>query len=245
MFEGRRVAVVVPARNEAAWIGTTLDTMPAFVDTIVVVDDASTDETPREVEARSVGPNDRIQLVRRSYQGGVGAAIIDGYRRALLLEADVVVVMAGDGQMCPDDLSSILEPIVRGEADYVKGDRFRHPDVRHVMPHARRRVGRVLSFLTAHATGIEGLSDSQCGYTAIASTALRRLPLDRIWRGYGYPNDLLGHLARAGMRVEQVVVRPVYRGEKSGLKPRHVAIIASLIARAAVLRAASRVAQGW
>jgi len=245
MFEGRRIAVVVPARNESAWIGTTLDTMPALVDSIVVVDDASTDDTSREVDARSEDPIDRIRLVRRSVRGGVGAAIVDGYRHALALDADVVVVMAGDGQMCPDDLPALLEPITRGQADYVKGDRFRHPDVRHVMPRARRRVGSVLSFLTAYATGLEGLSDSQCGYTAIAATALRRLPLDRMWRGYGYPNDLLGHLARAGLRVEQVAVRPVYRGEKSGLKPRHVAIIASLIARAAVLRAASRVAQGW
>jgi glycosyltransferase involved in cell wall biosynthesis len=245
MFEGRSVAVVLPARNEAAWIGVTLDTLPRLVDLAIVVDDASEDATASEVEQRSVDRREgaarpRIELVRRAHRGGVGAAILDGYRAALARGIDVVVVMAGDGQMCPDDLPALLEPIARLRADYVKGDRFRHPDVRHVMPRARRRVGRVLSALTGLAIGMPELSDSQCGYTAITADALRALDLSRVWRGYGYPNDLLGHLARAGQRIEQVTVRPVYRGEKSGLRPRHVAVIGALIARAGLLRLASR-----
>ena len=231
MLAGKRIHVVVPAKNEAAWIVGVLRTMPAFVDRVIVVDDGSSDDTA--ALARGAG----AEVLVNGESRGVGAAIIGGYRAALDRGADVVAVMAGDGQMCPDDLEALLAPVLRNEADYTKGNRFDHPDVRHVMPHARRRVGRVLSRLTGLAVGLPGLSDSQSGYTAISRRALEAIDLDKVWRGYGYPNDLLGHLCRAGLRVRDVRVRPVYRGEASGLRARHVIVIAGLIAKAAVLRA--------
>jgi dolichol-phosphate mannosyltransferase len=233
VLQGNRVFVVVPARNEQSWIGGVLRSMPAFVDRVIVVDDGSTDATA--ALARDAGAS--VLVHERSR--GVGAAIISGYVEAMAGGADVVAVMAGDGQMCPDDLEALVLPVVRGEADYTKGNRFDHPDVKHVMPNARRRVGRVLSRLTGLAVGLPSLSDSQSGYTAISRRALEAIDLDKVWQGYGYPNDLLGHLCRARQRVRDVRVRPVYRGEASGLRARHVIVIAGLIARAAVLRATS------
>lgn len=230
MFEGRRVAVVVPAKDESHWIGGVVDTMASVVDDVIVVDDGSADDTG--AIARSKG----ALVLRNDVARGVGAAIVRGYRAALDRGAEVVAVMAGDGQMCPDDLPALLEPVVRGRADYAKGDRFRHPDAGHIIPRARRIVGGWLSTATGLATGISGLSDSQCGYTVISRRALLELDLDALWTGYGYPNDLLGRLARAKLRVVDVPVRPVYRGEASGLKPRHVARIVTLIGRAALLR---------
>jgi len=231
VFESKRVFVVVPAKNEAAWIAGVLSTMPAFVDGVVVVDDGSSDATA--ALATTAG----AVLLSLEPSRGVGAAIVAGYREALGRGADIVAVMAGDGQMCPDDLTSLVEPLARGEADYAKGDRFGHPDATHVMPRARLAVGRVLSLLTGLAIGLPSLSDSQSGYTAITSRALQAIDLDAVWPGYGYPNDLLGHLCRSGSRVVDVRVRPVYRGEASGLRARHVLTIAALIARAAIRRA--------
>ncbi len=231
VLQGNRIFVVVPAKNESGWIGGVLRSMPAFVDSVVVVDDGSTDTTA--ALARDAGASVLVHEKSR----GVGAAIISGYVAALAAGADVVAVMAGDGQMCPDDLEALLVPVVRGEADYTKGNRFDHPDVKHVMPNARRRVGRVLSRLTGLAVGLPNLSDSQSGSTAILRRAIEAIDLGKVWQGYGYPNDLLGHLCRAGMRVRDVRVRPVYRGEASGLRARHVIVIAGLIAKAAVLRA--------
>lgn len=222
--------MVVPAKNEAGWIRSVVVTMPSFVDSVIVVDDGSADETASI--ARAAG----AEVIRRESSGGVGSAIIAGYVRALELGADVVAVMAGDGQMCPDDLPNLLEPIVSGRADYTKGDRFRHPDIAHTMPRMRRVIGGMLSAATGLAIGQPGLSDSQSGYTAISRRALCAIDLDAVWPGYGYPNDLLGHLACAGLRIEDVVVRPVYRGEKSGLRPRHVATIAGLVMRVAARR---------
>jgi glycosyltransferase involved in cell wall biosynthesis len=232
MLEGRRIAVVVPVHDEERFLGETLATMPGFVDRIVVVDDASRDQS---VSIAQRSPR-HVELVRHSHNRGVGAAIVSGYRRALELGAEVVAVMAGDGQMHPDDLEPLLQPVVRGEVDYAKGQRFSHPSIRSTMPRERYYAGRVLSTLTARATGLASLADSQCGYTAISAVALQRIDLGATWKGYGYPNDLLAQLVRAGLRVRDVPVRPVYRGEKSGLRVYHVAIILGLVARAAWLR---------
>ncbi|MCC6557832.1 MAG: glycosyltransferase family 2 protein [Polyangiaceae bacterium] len=236
MLHGARVAVVIPARDEAAWIAGTVASVPAFVDLVVVVDDGSADDTAGIARASGDG---RLEVVSHARSRGVGAAIAAGYRRARALGADVIAVMAGDGQMDPRDLPGVVGPVARGEADYVKGDRLRHPDVFRVMPLQRLAGTAALAALTRRAIGLEALSDSQCGYTAISRRAIDAIDLDGLWPGYGYPNDLLAALAAAGLRIREVPVRPVYRGEASGLRPRHVLTILYLIARGAYRRRAA------
>ena len=104
------------------------------------------------------------------------------------------------------------------------------------MPLARRLGTHVLGVLTAWVTGLS-IGDSQCGYTAISAEALRAIDLNTLWTGYGYPNDFLAALARARLPVTEVSVRPIYRGEASGLRPHHVAVIALLLLRATTRRA--------
>lgn len=239
MIESARIAVVVPAFNEARWIAETVATMPGFVDHVLVIDDASDDTTSAVARA---APDERVEVVRHAENRGVGAAIITGYRRARALGADVVAVMAGDGQMDPADLPAVVRPIVDGDADYVKGNRLLHPGVFRTMPPARLAGTAVLAWLTRHAAGLPSLGDSQCGYTAISGAAIDALDheLDAIWPRYGYPNDLLGALARERLRVREVVVRPVYRGEASGLRARHLITIGYLIGRVAYRRLAAR-----
>ena len=111
MIERARVAVVVPAHNEERWIAETVRRMPAFVDHVIVVDDASRDGTSRE----AIRPADpRVEVIRHADNRGVGAAIVRGYRRARAMGAGVAAVMAGDGQMHPDDLAAVASPIARG-----------------------------------------------------------------------------------------------------------------------------------
>lgn len=227
-----RVLVVVPARNEEERVAEVVLGARVLVERVVVVDDASVDRTA-EV-ARAAG----AVVLSRIARGGVGAAIADGYRYALSEGFDVAVVMAGDGQMDPADLAGVMAPILSGRADYVKGNRFAHADVLRAMPLARFVVGRGLSALTRLATGAQ-VHDTQCGYTAISRSALHRIEGVRMWTGYGYPNDLIGILARHGQRIEEVVVRPVYRGEKSGLRPWHVLVILGIIGKSALAR------RGW
>ncbi len=137
---------------------------------------------------------------------GVGAAIGSGYQRSVELGADVIAVMAGDGQMDPADLRAVLEPVLSGEADYAKGDRFGHPQVGTVMPPARLIGSLIFSWLTSLAAGVR-VRDSQCGFTAVSAEILREIDLQRIWPRYGYPNDLIGALALRGRRIRDVTER--------------------------------------
>ncbi len=231
MWMGSRVVVVVPAWDEAPRIGRVVRGIPAWVDAIVVVDDASDDGTS---EAARAAGDPRVDVLRHDSNRGVGAAITTGYRRARLIapEArDVFAVMAGDGQMDPGDLPALVTPVARGEADYVKGTRFRTRDVARQMPPARLLGGLVLSWATSRAIGVP-VSDSQCGYTAIAGEACNRLDLEALWPRYGYPNDLLSQLTMRRLRIAEVPVRAVYADEVSRLRPRHVPLVAGLVARA-------------
>jgi glycosyltransferase involved in cell wall biosynthesis len=220
MYRGLRIAVVIPAFNEEKAIAQAIRSVPAFVDDVIVVDDASHDESSLQA-ARAA--SEHVTMVRHEANRGVGAAIVTGYRRALALGADAVAVMAGDGQMDPADLPALLAPIASGDADYVKGNRFAHPDVWHAMPLTRLAGNLILSTLTKAVSGYWRLFDSQCGYTAITRGALLALDLDRVFERYGYPNDVLARLHAAGARAVDVPVRPVYgAGWKSGIKLRTV-----------------------
>jgi glycosyltransferase involved in cell wall biosynthesis len=226
MWQQRKIAVIVPAFREAKLIGRVLAGLPAWVDSVWVVDDASDDSTEAAAKACA---DPRVRVLRHAENRGVGAAIVTGYRAALEADQDVLVVMAGDNQMDPGDLAAVVSPITSGEADYVKGNRFTHERVRD-MPLLRRLGGRLLSFATRCSTGLR-VSDCQCGYTALAAKMAARLPLAELWPRYGYPNDLLGLLSAHDARVREVSVRPVYADERSGVTALHVPSILLVIAR--------------
>jgi len=207
-----RIAVVIPAFNECGKIADTVATVPDLADHIIVVDDASQDDTVRQAELAALRRSapDRVEVIRHTANRGVGGAITTGYHRAIAAGADVAAVMAGDGQMDPDDLPALLDPIADGTADYVKGNRFLHPAIWTTMP-ASRIVGNVvLSAATRVTSGYRHVFDSQCGYTAIHRRALAAIELDKLFPRYGYPNDLLSRLRIADMRVVDVPVRPIY-----------------------------------
>jgi glycosyltransferase involved in cell wall biosynthesis len=220
MLEGKRVAVVVPAYDEEKLIGTTLSTIPEFVDQVYVVDDASKDATA--ARAREEG-GERVEVITHERNQGVGAAILTGYRRALADGIDVTAVMAGDNQMDPGDLEAIAGPVVRGEVDYAKANRLFTGRAWELIPRTRYLGNAVLSLLTKIASGYWHVADSQSGYTAISRNTLDLLDLDRIYKRYGFPNDMLVHLNVINARVRDVPSRPVYGvGENSGIKLRKV-----------------------
>ena len=218
MYLEKTIAVVVPAYNEEKLIARTLKEIPDLVDKMIVVDDASTDNTARIVT--ELAENDqRIQLIQHEDNQGVGGAIVTGYKKARDLEIDATVVMAGDAQMDPSDLVRIIEPVVNGSADYTKGNRLFYGDSWNMIPHYRYLGNSFLSLMTKISSGYWHIADSQSGYTAISLIALQRVNLDRIYKRYGMPNDLLIKLNQHDFRVRDVHVRPVYNvGEKSGIK---------------------------
>lgn len=230
MLHDKTIAVVVPAYNVAALIGTVLDTMPDFVDRVYVVDDHSTDRTADVAGARAASAPQRITVLRRAVNGGVGAAIASGYEAALAEGIDVTAVMAGDAQMDPADLDRIVGPVCRGEADYVKGNRLFRGESWQMIPKVRYLGNALLSLFTKIASGYWHVADSQTGYTAISRTALERIEPRSIYPRYGMPNDVLIKLNIHNFRVRDVSIRPVYNvGEKSGIKIRRVVVTIPLL----------------
>jgi glycosyltransferase involved in cell wall biosynthesis len=219
MYQGKTVAVVVPAYEEERLVASTIHSIPDFVDRIIVVDDASQDATAE----RALEADPRVDLVRHERNQGVGAAIATGYRRALELEIDVTAVMAADGQMEPADLEMLVGAVVRGDCDYAKANRLFTGQAWRLIPRTRYLGNAALSFLTKIASGYWHVADSQSGYTAINLESLRLLDLDRVYRGYGFPNDMLVHLNVWNRRVRDFPSRPIYGvGEQSGIRLRRV-----------------------
>jgi glycosyltransferase involved in cell wall biosynthesis len=221
VVEGKRVAVVVPAYNEEHLVAETVRGIPDFVDRVIVVDDASTDATADR--ARALG-DARVEVIVHTGNGGVGAAIVTGYERARDESVDVTCVMAADNQMDPAELLDFVGPVARGETDYAKANRLITGEAWKLIPRSRYLGNAVLSLLTKIASGYWHVADSQAGYSAVSLDALRRLDLDRIYRRYGFPNDLLVHLNVISARVRDVPSRPIYGvGEHSGIRIRSVA----------------------
>jgi len=213
------VAVVVPAYNEDALIGSTVEGIPAFVDRIIVVDDGSKDATA----ARAQNADKRVEVISHEKNQGVGAAIVTGYKRAIANGVDVTAVMAADGQMDPDDLETLVRAVALGETDYAKANRLFTGQAWQLIPRTRYLGNAALSFLTKIASGYWHVADSQSGYTAVNLETLKLLDLDRVYRRYGFPNDLLVHLNVFNRRVRDYPSRPIYGvGERSGIRLRHV-----------------------
>jgi len=219
LFE-QRIAVVVPCHNEQMLIRTVIETMPASIDRIFVVDDESTDSTASVVQEYVDAQPDRVVLIRHEVNQGVGGAIATGYKAALAERFDVTVVMAGDAQMDPDELPEIVGPVARGECDYTKGNRLFSGEAWNMIPRVRYLGNAMLSLLTKIASGYWHVADSQSGYTAISLKALETIDWDQMYKRYGQPNDLLVRLNIHGFRVRDVPIRPIYGiGEKSGIRP--------------------------
>ncbi len=215
LLESTTVAVVVPAYNEERLLGQTIADIPDFVDRIYVVDDASTDGTASVAN----GADGRVEVISHERNAGVGAAIVTGYRRAIEEEIDVTCVMAGDGQMDPDDLATLAGAVARGDCDYAKANRLVTGEAVKVIPFSRYVGNAILSVLTKIASGYWHVGDSQSGYTAVSLDTLRELDLDRLYPRYGFPNDLLVHLNVINRRVRDFPSRPIYGiGEESGIR---------------------------
>ena len=219
MYKQTKIAVVVPAYNEEKLIVKTVTTIPNFVDKIIVVDDKSTDDTINIVESLQRNSSDRLFLIKHERNKGVGGAIKTGYKKALDIDMDITAVMAGDGQMDPEPLPKLLDPIIEGKVEYTKGNRLEHIE-KLKMPRIRRFGNSILTLLTKVASGYWNILDPQNGYTAISKRALEKLDFDNIYDGYGCPNDILVELNIKNIRVKDIEMPPVYETEKSGIRIR-------------------------
>ena len=218
MLKNKKIAVVVPAYNEQKLILKVLSTMPSFVDSIIVVDDASRDKT-KEVVEKYRRKDSRVRLIKHEKNRGVGSSRVTGLNASLKENNDITVMMDGDAQMDPEELINLVKPIVELKADYVKGNRFFTGEAWGRIPKVRYIGNAFLSLLTKIASGYWHIADSQCGYAAVSKKVLNLIDLSDIYPGYGSPNDFLVKLNVASAKVIDIPVTPIYGiGEKSGIK---------------------------
>jgi glycosyltransferase involved in cell wall biosynthesis len=210
------VAAVVPAYNVSAELGEVLRQMPLLFTTVIVVDDASPDETAAVAE-RYAQLDPRIMVVRHETNQGVGGAMVTGFARALEAGADIVVKVDGDGQMPLWLVPQLIQPLIDGTADYTKGNRFRDFQAVRAMPFVRRIGNVALGFLSKAATGYWHCFDPTNGFVAIRADVLSQLPLKKIDPTYFFETSMLSHLYVLGAVVKEVPMPARYVGETSSL----------------------------
>ncbi|MCK5783414.1 MAG: glycosyltransferase family 2 protein [Desulfobacterales bacterium] len=218
MYKGKKIGVVIPAYNEETQIGKVLESMPDYIDQIIIVDDNSTDKTIEVIKYYQKKMNN-ITLLEHTVNKGAGGAMITAYTYVKDKDVDVAVRMDGDGQMDPNDLPALLDPVVEDKTDYSKGNRLFTGEAYQKIPKVRYFGNAFLSLFTKIASGYWHVADSQSGYTAINKKALQMIEWDQLYTWYGHPNDILVRLNVQNLRVKDVPVEPVYNvGEKSGIK---------------------------
>lgn len=210
-----RIAVVIPCYRVTRTLRAVVDAIGPWATAIYCVDDACPDKSGERLAAEVTDP--RVKVVVRERNGGVGAATTTGYRAALDDGADVLVKVDGDGQMDPALVPLLVRPILEGEADYVKGNRFFSPRTVAAMP-PRRLIGNAgLSFLTKLSTGYWDLFDPTNGFTALEARVAAQIPFDRVHPRYFFESDLLFRLAVLRARVVELPIMAVYGDERSHL----------------------------
>ncbi|MEO5669526.1 MAG: glycosyltransferase family 2 protein [Ramlibacter sp.] len=216
-----RVAVVIPAFRVSRQIVGLLGQIGAEVHRIYVVDDACPEGSGDLVRAQCSDP--RVSVLTHEANGGVGAAVMTGYRAALQDGADVIVKVDGDGQMDPALVADFIAPIIAGQADYTKGNRFFNLEGLEQMPRTRLVGNAALSFMNKVSSGYWDIFDPTNGFTAIHANILRFLPLEKIDRRYLFETDMLFRLNILRAVVWDVPMHARYGDEVSSMKVSRVA----------------------
>lgn len=211
-----RIAVAIPCYKVRAQILDVIAGIPPSVQRIFVVDDKCPQQSGTLVEDECRDP--RVRVIFHEENQGVGGAIATAYRAALEEDVDIVVKVDGDGQMDPALIPKFVRPIVRGKADYTKGNRFYRPESLRGMPPIRLFGNAALSFINKLSTGYWSIMDPTNGYTAIHTSVLRELPLHKLEKRYFFETDMLYHLNTVRAVVRDVPMDAVYADEESSLK---------------------------
>ena len=215
MYREKRIALVIPVYNEEKLIRPTLEEIPECIDKIYVVDDSSSDQTVQAIqEATQI--DQRIELLQHDQNLGPGQAIITGYLKSTRDGYDITVVIGGDHQMPLNEVERFLDPLIDGQADYAKGNRFLLWDItRQKMPKIRILGNILITALTKIASGYYKIMDVVDGYTAITKKAIDVIDWSKAWKKYGYPMDFMIRLNAYGLRIKDVPRTPIYlEGER-------------------------------
>jgi len=212
-----RVCAIVPAFKVSDHVVQVVAGLLDHVDHVFVVDDACPVFSGRQVEA-AYPDHPQVTVLFLPENLGVGGAVMAGYTRAAELGYTVMVKVDGDGQMDPEFIPALVSPILAGEADYTKGNRFFDPEGLSAMPLTRLIGNAGLSFLTKLSTGYWQIMDPTNGFTAIHADVLPWVKLERVEKRYFFETDLLFRLGTINAVVLDIPMPARYGEEVSNLR---------------------------
>lgn len=215
-LEGASVWLVVPCYRVKSKILDVIAKTPAWVEGIVCVDDACPEQSGDFIEGHAKDP--RVVVVRLTQNQGVGGATLAGYAEAAARGAQVMVKVDGDDQMDMGYIAHLVAPILLGEADYAKGNRFTSISHLAQMPGLRVFGNAALSFAAKLSTGYWNIFDPTNGYTAIESQVALMIMKKRVSRRFFFETDLLYHLGTLRAVVRDVPMPARYADEVSNLR---------------------------
>lgn len=217
MYKKYKIGVVVPAYNEELLINDTIKGIPRYVDKIIAVDDASTDLTYKKLQDLKKVKY-RLEIIHHKQNRGVGGSIINGYHSLIKQNMEIVVVMAGDNQMDPKYLPSLLDKLIEDGFDVAKGNRFIHPQELETMPKFRFISSIIATFITKIASGYWTIFDVMNGYVASKTSVLKLLNFHKVKKGYDFEISMLINLNILGAKITDVPIPAVYSNETSNIK---------------------------
>ena len=211
------IAVVIPAYKVARLIREVVEGIPEIVSDIIVIDDKCPRGSGKIAEKSKIKSAQRLHVLYHEENKGVGGAVITGYQKALSLGNDCVVKIDGDGQMDVKYLKSIVEPLLKGEADYTKGNRFNDFKSLKSMPKVRLFGNSILSFMLKMVSGYWDIMDPTNGYTGISNAALKKLNFDKLANRYFFESDILVNMNINKCIVKDIPMPAKYGDEESSL----------------------------
>jgi len=216
-YQGKKIAVLIPAYNEEKYIGTIIDGIPSEIDKIIVIDDGSDDNT------LTIAKEKGVYVIENSTNRGYSYSLKRGYHEALKSKMDVIVHMDGDGQHKPDEIWKVVNPIINNDADYVLGSRLLNNN--DMMPIVRYWGNRLISCVAGFCTGFK-ISDATTGFTAISVHALRSIGLSSFGNfRWNIDTDLIINVAKYNKKLVEVPISCIYADEDSNLAPISDAIL--------------------
>lgn len=215
-MDNLKIAVIIPTYKAINHILGVINSIGQEVTRIYVVDDCCPDRSGDFVSSNC---NDaRVVVIKLEENQGVGGAVMTGYKAAANDGMDILVKIDSDGQMDPELILDFAMPILLGEADYTKGNRFFDLEKVSSMPHDRLFGNAVLSLMCKVSSGYWNLFDPTNGYTAIHVDAVRHLPFQKISKRFFFETDMLFRLNTLRAVVVDVPMDAKYGDEVSNLK---------------------------
>lgn len=213
MYKEQKIAVAIPCYKVEQHLEQVVSGLPPLIDIILLVDDCSPDGTPALVDRLADGS--RIVAIHHPQNKGVGGAMKTAFRKAMEMEADVVVKLDGDGQMDASYIAPLVEALEG--ADFAKGNRLFNRQMLRRMP-AIRRIGNMgVGFMVKAASGYWNVSDPVNGFFAIRTKTLRQMDLDRVADRYFFESSMLIEMHYTGARISEVNMPAIYGDEHSNL----------------------------